>query len=49
MKECQGFQEINGIVRDSEYISNFEDIDDIKNEKHQEFDIIFIAKVKLTK
>ena len=43
MKECQGFQEINGIVSDSEYISNFDDINYIKNEKHQEFDIIFIA------
>ena len=35
--------------KDFEYISNVEDINDINNEKHQEFDIIFIAKVKLTK
>ena len=33
-------------ARDSEYIHNDEDIND---EINQEFDIIFIAKVKLTK
>ena len=35
--------------KDSEYISNVEDINDINNEKHKEFDKIFIAKVKLIK
>ena len=49
MKECQGLQEIKGIVRDSQYISNVEDIKDINNENNQKFDVIFIAKVKLTK
>ena len=48
-RECQGYQVTKGILRDSEYISNVEDINDINNEKHQEFDIIFIAKVRLTK
>ena len=49
IKEGQGYQETKGIVRDSKCISNVEDINDINNENHQEFEIIFIAKVKLTK
>ena len=49
IREGQGYQETKGIVMDSECISNVEDINDINNEKHQEFEIIFIAKVKLTK
>ena len=49
MRDCQEYQETKGIVRDSKCISNVEDINDINNENHQEFEIIFIAKVKLTK